>query len=261
MLLIGLGSCKKNQTPPGFNPGTENPIALHHYRLGWMQIMDYGEWTKAENSFRTATKADPNFALGNCLVGRISTNMAERKRLLEKITAQEKNATKDQRLLIEIYKSSIIRMNNREMGIQIPDTLKAVRYLLAENNSKKFVQKYPEEDYVKAEYIEILHSKYGPETALDSLEFLTNSLQKVLPFYLGYAATLHAEIGNYGEASLLLQVLKNRQNDTLRPNYYLSKGQVYKEFDSIALAKKYIKKAIALDTNHLIAKRLLNSFH
>ncbi len=242
----------------GFNPGTEDPTAIYYYKLGWQQIMDYGEWTKAENSFRKASEADPNFILGHCLVGRISADISEREHLLEKIQAQGINATADQRLLIDMYESSIRLMNQREIGGKLPDSLRSLHYLLCENNMRQFVKKYPEADYVKAEYIEVLHGIYGAELALDSLYQITSNRQKTLPFFLGYSAVLEAERQQTDQAFALLKKLKNVLESSSIPIYYVSVAQVYAEMDSTQLAIKNLKKAVALDQNHLIAQSLLN---
>lgn len=254
IVLVGFGSCGKNTTSSKFLLGTTNDTAIYYYDLGWKQIMDNGEWTKAEASFRKASAADPSFILGTCLKGRISRNLKERKAILQKIEAEEKSANPEQQLLIAIYKSSISLMNQRDMGITITDSVRTQHYNLSEKNMRLFLKKYPTQDYVKAEYIEILHARYGPQQALDSINQIASDRQRNLPFYLGYAASLQAQLSNFKDANLLLARQKEVLPDSLKPQYFVSSAEVFLAMDSIKLAKKQIDRAVELDSNHLIAR-------
>lgn len=254
--LICFCSCKKTISPSTFDYGTENDTALFYYQRGWQQIMDNGEWTLAEVSFRKASESDPDFILAKCLKGRISQDLEEREKLLGEIIAAEEKASQDQKLLIEVYKSSLQLMNKREAGIKLDKSTISDHYKLSEKNTRKFVHKYPNEDYVKAEYIEILHANHGAELALDSMNTIAARNQLELPFYLGYAAAMQAELSNFEEALQLLDKQRKVLNDSLKPQFYASSAEVYFEMDSIKLARKYIDKAVKLDSNHLIAKGL-----
>ena len=60
---------------------------------------------------------------------------------------------------------------------------------------------YPEESYIKAEYIEVLHAAYGAQVAIDSLQKLATQKEiKEVAFFKSYLASLEAELGNYDAA-------------------------------------------------------------
>ena len=177
---------KPDNTPTdskeSFNYGSKNDSALAYFNRGWLQIMDNGQWTLAEKSFRKAVEIDPDF--------------------------------------------------------------------------RKFVHRHPVESYIKAEYVEVLHANLGADQAIDSLEDLASSDQKELPFFIGYKATMLAETGRFKPALSSARKLKEFVNDPAMPAPYVVFAAVYSSMDSLAEAKKYIDKAVALDPNHLIAVSL-----
>ena len=46
---------------PIFDYGTKSNEARKAYQTGWEQILDLGQWTKAEESYREAVSLDPDF--------------------------------------------------------------------------------------------------------------------------------------------------------------------------------------------------------
>ena len=75
------------------------------------------------------------------------------------------------------------------------------------------MHQYPDEVYLKSEYIEILHSQYGAQQTLDSMQQLVTSSQIKNPFLLGYKAILTAENKDYKNALMYAQSLVEQMSD------------------------------------------------
>lgn len=251
---------KPDNTPKdsieSFSYGSRNDSALAYFNKGWLQIMDNGQWTLAEESFRKAVEIDPDFLIGQSLVGRITQDLDERKEILNLIEQSQQGLDGDEKLLLDVYVSSLGLLNARDQKQKItPDRISA-HYSLSEKNFKKFVHRHPEESYIKAEYVEVLHANHGADQAIDSLDDLASSDQKDLPFFIGYKATMLAETGRFNPALSSARKLKDFVNDPAMPAPYVVFAAVYSSMDSLVLAKKYIDKAVVLDPNHLIAQSL-----
>ncbi len=127
---------------------------------------------------------------------------------------------------------------------------------MSEKNFGKIVHKYPQEIYLKSEYIEVLHTLYGAETALDSLNILTLESQKSNPFILGYKAILTAETKNYKEAlayaNTLAEILKDQ--NVARPDAILA--DIYFKMKDYKTAKIHADKATKIDPKNSDASRL-----
>ncbi len=252
--FIALPSCNAPAGRASFNYGTTSDSALHYYKLGWRQIMDYGQWTAAEKSFRKATQLDSTFLLANAVYGRITSSTAEKKQMLE--LAPLNRATADQRLLLEIY-----NMGNRAAVVQLtaPDSakkLRAGRMNRAERNYGAFVRAFPDQTYEKAEYIEVLHAIHGPGQALDSLNALVTAGQRDTPFFISYAAMLHAEKGEFRHAMEKLAMLEQQAAGKNWPGIPYTRAVVYYQMDSLDRALEYVGQALEMDRAHLIAKGL-----
>lgn len=150
------------------------------------------------------------------------------------------------------YVSSIEAYNNRDNGISAPE-FNAKRRQIAESNFRKFIHKYPDDDYVKAEYIEWLHFIHSPKVALDSLRNLATKEQMKLGFYISYSASLELELGNVEKAIALSKDLKELMLDSTYTSYMKLKAEIYIAQDSLQQAKKYIDKVVRIDSNHIIA--------
>jgi hypothetical protein len=255
-VIIFLFSCKKKNTTQRYNFGTENDSALFYYNRGWEYILDYGQWTLSEESYRKAMTFDPEFVLGKGIVGKITTNLDERKAILKKLEAKNEHVTADERLLLDDLLLILQLMNARDTGITLPPEFFNKFYTSAEKNMRTFIHKYPHESYIKAEYIEVLHANYGAQTALDSIQVLTTSKQKSLPFFISYAATLESELGHFKNAMAKANKLKNIINNDKAPAIYFTYAQLFLDMDSLDLAKKNIEKTIQLDIKHQLAYRV-----
>ena len=249
------GSIDSESSISSFNYGTESDAARYYYLEGWKKIMDEGRWTESELAFRKAIKFDDQFALGKILVGRISQDFEEREKILEEL----KELPKEERsieLLLEVYKASVNFMNLREQNLDISPVMREAKDSIAEANHRMFVNIYPQSIYEKAEYIEILHSRYGAQVTLDTLKNILNPGQGDIPFFVSYEATLQAEMGNYGKSGQLINKLDSLLDENA-PARYFTRAAVYEAMDSIAFAKALAEQAYQLDTNHLLAKGLL----
>ncbi len=249
-------TCEQPKPVRSFDYGTQSDSALYYYNQGWRQIMDNGQWTLSENSFRKAIEFDTGFLLGKSLVGRISTDLNERSTIYRELGTGKTKAKDYERLLLDAYLSSINIMNIREQESELKPELISKHRTLSETNFSKVIQKFPEATYVKAEYIEVLHALYGAKPALDSLHKLVTENEQDIPFFINYAASLEAELGNFENALLIANRLSEILNDTTLPEPYMLFAKIYFEMDSIDNAKPYIEKAVELDPKHLIAQGL-----
>lgn len=239
-----------------FDYGTQSDSARYYYTKGWEYIMDNGEWTKSEAAYRKAVEIDSNFLIAKSLLGRLERNLDERQKLLKELQYDQDKASAEVRLLLDSYIRSIDIITAKELGNTLDKDAIKNYYSNAENNLRTFIHKYPNEDYIKAEYIEVLHGQYGPQRALDSMAALASERQKALPFYISYSAFMHSELGNYKTALNKANQLKTVINDSLKSSPYATYAQIYFDMDSLQLAKNYIERTLLLEPNHVIAKRL-----
>ncbi len=261
LLLIGffLFSCQQVEVleEEGLRYSTSHDSTRYYYQKGWLQIMDQGFYGPAEVSYRKALEFDPDFLVGKSVLARLTTDLEERLQLFEELEAEKERITGDERLILDVYIALTEFTNVRE---QEPE--KAPAYLektleLAEKNFRQIVHKYPEEIYLKAEYIEILHSLHGPEASLDSLNALTTDEQKDNPFLLGYAAGIQAEMGNYQMALMQANRLNYILQDSLMPKPFVVHADIhFKWGENLELAKKMADRAVELDPRNLDASRL-----
>lgn len=263
LLFIAITSCKQkvhNQitSQKEYNYGTKNDSALFHFNKGWEYIMDYGQWSLSENAFRKAVAFDSSFVIGKSLVGKISDDLNERIRLLNEINLEKSKESKDNQLLLEVTLATLELFNARDQKQKLETNFYSNFKKIAENNYKKFIHKYPNETYIKAEYIEILQSNYGSKIALDSLHLLTTEKQKEIPFFISYAATLESDLGNYKKALLIADEFNTKINNKNIPQPYVLYASIYLKMDSLSLAKSQIEKALELDPKHVFAQRFKN---
>ena len=256
VVLITFSSCQKKEALPAYSYGTKNDSAYFYFNKGWVAIMDDGRWTDSEKYFRKAVEFDNDFIIGKSLVGRVTQNLHERIAIEKELEDKIVTLDEDTKWLLEVYLGSIRSLNKRGQGLKVDNNESKSRLSLSEKNFRKFLKKHPEEDYIKAEYIEVLHSIYGAKTALDSLYLLANERQLKLPFYIHYNATLENEIGNYNRALQLTDDLKKALNDPMAPNQYLSYANIYYQMDSLHQAKFMIEKVVSLDPKHIIGQGL-----
>ena len=182
------------------------------------QNFDFGVWItsqkdKSEEAYRKAITFDPDFVLGNGIVGKITTNLEERKAILKELESKKVSVSNDERLLLDDLLLVLKLFNSRDQNIKLDNQFIKNFYESSEIGMRTFIHKYPHESYIKAEYIEVLHANHGAQTALDSIDALATPHQKKLPFYLSYAAFLESELGNYKKALVKAKQLKQAINN------------------------------------------------
>lgn len=255
-LLLSLFACQSAPAPQGMTYTTNIDSTRFYYERGWEQIMDEGHYGLAELSYRKALEFDTNFLLGQAVLARLTLDLEERLRLFESLEAQKEAIKGDERKVLNVYIALTEFTNIRaQQPDQAPAALERTLQL-AEKNLRSVVYNNPNAIYLKAEYIEILHSLQGPEAALDSLAVLTTSAQRDNPFLRGFAASLEAERGNFSQAIEHAQRLAQLQGDRLLPKSYAVFADVYFQMDSLTLAKQYADRAVELDPRNLDASRL-----
>lgn len=236
--------------------GSESDSAVFYFNKAWEHILDYGQWTESEAAFRKAVEFDSSFLVGKSLLGKNTTNLEERIKLLDEVNSKKHLASEDELLIIDMTLLTLQLFNDRDQGKTISPEFIQHFYNVGERDLRKFSSKYPSESYIKAEYIEFLHAQHGAQLALDSIGILASNKQKKLPFFISYSAILHAELGDYDIALEKASQLEKQTNDSSIPEPHALFAKIYFMMDSIELADNYISKAIELDSNHIIAKRL-----
>ena len=255
-LVIFLSSCTQDRPKHLIKYSTTSDSTLFYYNQGWKQIMDFGDYTAAEVSYRKALTFDADFLIGKSVLARLTQNLEERLSLYETLENEKHSIKGDERLILDVYIALTKYTNLRDQ--KSPETKKALQeaFKLSENNVGKIVHKYPQEVYLKSEYIEVLHALYGAEIALDSLTILTTEFQKTNPFILGYKAILNAEMGDFKEALVtankLDKLLKNE--NVAKPDAILA--DIYFKMKDYKTAKVHADSAIKIDPKNLDASRL-----
>lgn len=250
-------SCTSKKESVTFDYGTKNDSALFYFHKGWEHIMDKGQWTLSEEAFRKAISYDSDFLIGQSLVGRISGDLEERLVIKELLTSRKETLTADERLLLDVYLLNIEIMNARSQSSEKIGTIIKDFRALSEENYRTFVHRFPKESYIKAEYIEVLHAKYGAQQTLDSLHVLTSQKElDEIPFFKSYSASLEAALGNYKQALSYANQVSEMSKGEAIANPQVVFADVYFKMDSLRLAKKHIDKAVTLDAKHMIAQGL-----
>ena len=255
-LCVLLVSCNSHVDQNMVNYSTSVDSALIYYQQGWQEIMDYGDYAAAEVSYRKSLDHDSEFLVGKSVLARLTLDLDERIQLYESIQAGKHAITGDERLILDVYSALTKYTNLRDQ--KSPLTKRALKDALdmGEHNFRKIVHTYPEEIYLKCEYIEILHSQYGAAQSLDSLNKLVADHQQTNPFLLGYKAILTAEMKNYNEAlEYALQLKEQMKNlEVAKPDAILA--DIYFKMKDYENAKLHADKAFQIDHRNLDASRL-----
>lgn len=230
--------------------------ALVHYRQGWVRIMDEGRYGAAEDSYRDALEIDPDFLVGKSVLARLTLDLQERLKLQEELEKEKVKINGDERLVLDVYLALVRYTNLRDLQSAKSRNALTQALELGEKNLRILVHKYPMEVYLKAEYLEFLHSAYGPQRTLDSLSVLTSDTQKNNPFLLGFSAGMYAELGAFELALQQANHLTGIVNDTTSPKPFVVLADVYLKMDSLKLAQRNVAKAVTLDPRNLDASRL-----
>lgn len=260
LIFILFTSCQQKQNKSSTQPavytyGAKNDSAVFYFNKGWEHILDYGQWTLSEKAFRKAVDFDSTFIVGKALVGKNTTNLNERIQILNDINSSQIKVSEDDQLILEVTRITLELFNARGQNVKLDQDFISNFLTTAEKNYRTFIHKYPNESYIKAEYIEVLNAIYGAKIALDSLHILTSPKQKKIPFFISYAATLESDLGNFKKALSIADDFNNQINDPNIPQPYVLYGSIYLKMDSLSLATSNLDKALQLDPNHIFAQR------
>ncbi len=256
IIISFLSSCSKKNNFDTLTYTTTIDSVMLYYNTGWKQIMDEGNYAKAEISYRKALKLDPDFLIGKSVLARLTTNLKERIVLYDELEKRKTTVSGDERLVLDVYIALTKFTNIREQKPEKAEEALNEAFAIGEQNLREIIHKYPKEVYLKSEYIEVLHAIYGAEKALDSLYALTSENQKDNPFLLGYAAIMEAELKNYNLAIQKANRLKKIINDTLIAKSDAILADIYFKMDSLKIAKKHADRAFKIDSRNLDVSRL-----
>ncbi len=256
LLLLIFASCGELPPSSTISYSTDSDSTRYYYRRGWEQIMDEGNYGPAEQSYRKALQFDSNFLIGQSVLARLTTDLQERLELFEMLEAKKPEIEGDERRVLDVYIALTDFTNLREQQSERAAEALDEALNLAEQNFAEVVYRYPDEVYLKAEYVEVVHSLHGPRAALDTLAVIAMDAQRDNRFLLGFAASLEAELGNFEKALELARRLEQVQADTTLPKSYAVYADIYYQMDSLKLAKQYAARAVALDPRNLDASRL-----
>ena len=242
--------------PQKLKLSTPSDSALYFYYEGWRQVMDEGNYSKAEMAYRQMMKHDPDFLIGLSLLGRITKDLNERQQIELHLLNHKDEVGGDERILLNTFIDLVKLTNQRETNPgEAPRQMESI-FKTGEQSLLYLVHHYPEEVYYKAEYIEVLHRNHGPQTALDSLYALVSQDQQTLPFLLGYAANLQAEIGQFTDALNKAEKLQQIM-DTQSPKPYVVYSNIYFKMGKLETALEWATKALTFDPENIDAQRMM----
>jgi tetratricopeptide (TPR) repeat protein len=257
-VLTACGPTTSTSSPPeGYLPyTTTSDSALHYFALGWQQIMDEGRYGPAEITYRKALSFDPDFLIGKATLGRLTLDTTERKQIEQELAGSYVDLPEDEGELLGLY-TDFVRFTNLRAHSPAA-AMDMLREVLPGGQEilGKLVRNYPEEVYLKCEYVELINSNSGAEAALDSLAVLTEKRHADNRFLLGFQASLEAEMGNHEKALKIAERLETMVVDKTEPKPWAVYADVYLAMDSLKLAKNYADKAVLLDPRNLDASRL-----
>lgn len=255
-IMLFLNACNQDIEKHLVHYTTTSDSTMFYYNKGWKQIMDYGDYSKAEVSYRKALTFDENFLVGKSVLARLTLNLDERLSLYKTLETNKSSIKGDERLILDVYIALTHYTNLRDQKLPEAKEVLQNALTLCETNFGNIIHKYPQEIYLKSEYIEVLHSLYGAERILDSINSLTTDAQQLNPFILGYKAILTAETKNYDEAIILanklVEILKDE--NVARPDAILA--DIYYKKKDYKTAKIHADKANKIDPKNLDASRL-----
>lgn len=240
---------------PNFDYGTKSAEAREAYLRGWEEILDLGEWTKAEESFREAVRLDPEFQLAWAQVGRISNDPTERASIYTKLKTIQADSSWESKLL-EVYLGSLQLIDAKDRGVKIKPEQVTLFYETSFKNFGDFLHIYPRETYVRAEYIEVIHAIQGAAAALDSIQSNENLGIESSPFLISYKSQLWAELKDFEKAEEALEDLKNSLSATEVPAISFTEAILNFEKGEWSQSEKFVNQTLLMDPKHTLAKRL-----
>jgi tetratricopeptide (TPR) repeat protein len=239
-----------------FHYGTNSPEALAAYLKGWEQILDRGEWTLAEASFRQAVALDSGFLLAWSQVGRISKNPEERGRIHAKLSSANVNGNDWEQKLLEVYLASLDLIDSKDRGLPISREQIGGFYNFSESHFSDFLKVHLDEEHIYSEYIEVIHGIHGPQAALDSMALDLGKGKQLPPFLISYTAQLQAELKDFEGALETVENLKKSLDKAELPIVPFTYAFIFFEKGEYLLAGKFLDQTLALDPNHTLAQRL-----
>ncbi len=259
IVLFILSSCQEKTSTLKtnlLNYTTLSDSCLFYYQKGWQQIMDDGDYSGAEVSYRQALEFDPDFLLGQAVLARLTLDPVERQILSREIMDHKDQVFGKERLLLDVYASLISYTTLRDD--QDTNAAQALDEALnlGLRNLGAIVKAYPAETYIKAEYIEIIHSIYGAQASLDSLDHLLLDVQENNPFLLGYRASLQAELGDFQSAQDNADKLEAILGSSGVAKPHAVYADIYMRMEKWDQAQFHADKAVSIDPRNLDASRL-----
>ncbi len=249
-------SCTDSERIEMIDFSAESDSTMYYYDLGWKQIMDWGDYSAAEVSYRKALTFDPSFVVGKSVLARLTRDLEERLSLFNQIEEEKSEIKGDERRILDVYIELTRYTNLRDQQSDNTKTALQNAFKVGEKNLSYIVHKYPEEVYLKSEYIEVLHAVHGPQIALDSLNCLITESQLENPFMLGYKAIMLAELERYEEALEIAKELAINMKEQLvaKPDAILA--DIYLKMNDLTVAKIHADRAFEIDPKNLDASRL-----
>lgn len=235
---------------------TPSDSTRHYYHQGWKEIMDEGHYGPSEITYRKALEFDPDFLLGKATLGRLTLDTTERRRIERELEGAGQDLPKDERDLLGLYTDFVRFTNMRDHSPAAAYDMLSKVLPGGQDILGRLVHKYPEEVYLKCEYVELINSNHGPEAALDSLAVLTRDRHADNPFLMGFKAGLLAETGRNEDALATANELSVMLDRDDWPKPHAVYAEVYFAMDSLQLAKRHADKAVELDYRNLDASRL-----
>lgn len=256
MVSLLLMSCNTRSDHKKIKYTTSADSTLIHYHKGWQEIMDFGDYAAAEVSYRKALEYDPNFLVGKSVLARLTLNLEERLALYQTVEDHKQTIQGNERLILDVYQALTKYTNLRDQKSEMTKSVLQEALNIGEYNFRKLVHEYPNEVYLKSEYIEILHAQYGAKRTLDSMQVLVTKRQGKTPFLLGYKAILTAETKNFKDALVYAQALAEQMKDVkaAKPDAILA--DIYFKMEDYKKAKIYADRAFNIDPRNLDASRL-----
>jgi tetratricopeptide (TPR) repeat protein len=239
-----------------FHYGTSYPEARAEYLKGWEQILDRGEWTLAEASFRKAVDLDSSFLLAWSQVGRISKNPEERALIFQQLSGKKSQVTGWEKKLLEVYLYSLELIDSKDRGLPITREQISEFYTLSKSNFSAFLNLHPSEDYIYSEYIEVIHGIYGPEAALDTLQKQITKGKNLNPFLISYTAQMQAELKDFKGTLETIENLKKNLDSAELPIVPFTYAYYNFEKKEYLKAGQFLDQTLALDPNHILAQRM-----
>ncbi len=262
LLLYGLSmvGCKEVTNPEPSTHlvyTTDIDSARYYYDLGWLQIMDQGFYGPSELSYRSSLAHDPQFLLSAATLARLTLDLEERKKLLQVIIDHKEAIPGNERLILDVYQSFIELTNARQENHPKMDSIRANALDLALNNFGAVVRVLPEESYLFAEYIEIIHALQGPQQAIDSLSYYIAAGHQSNIFLDGYRASMLSELDQYAEAMKIADKIAQKLPLDIYPKPNAVYADIYYQSKEYRQALPYALRGNDLDPRNLDLSRLL----